>query len=63
MSKGSGRRPRQISAEEEAQNWERIFGKKECTPFTKVRDANSEKNKAEAIQKQRVAGTKEAATS
>ena len=51
MSKGSGRRPRQISAEEEARNWERIFGKKECSPFTKARDANSKTSKAKTVQK------------
>ena len=28
MSKGSGRRPREITAAQEAENWQRTFGEK-----------------------------------
>jgi len=32
MSKGSGRRPQQVSEDEAAANWARIFGKQEINP-------------------------------
>lgn len=43
MGKGSTRRPSQISDDEAADNWNRIFGKKENDMFGKKPKGNGKK--------------------